>query len=346
MDVALLEHCLRDDLNPQVPRVMCVLRPLRVVIENYPEGETEELEAPLYPHDVPREGSRQVPFARVLYVERDDFAENPPKGFHRLTPGREVRLRYGYLVRCERAVKDANGDVVEIVCTYDPETRGGAAPDGRKVPGTIHWVSAEHSLPVEVRLYDRLFSVERPDLAEGGFEQTLNPASLETLTDARIEPAAGGGALGERLQFERQGYFFLDPQSFDGRPVYNRIVPLRDSWAKEIEKQALAAAPLAERRAARAAVPVEPKVAEPLSLEEEEELARVLPALEPVVRGLLAAHPAEVERYRAGRTGLLGFFVAQVMKAAAGKANPRLVNEILTRELGAARPATGPAPAG
>ncbi len=171
VDVTLLEHCQREDLNPQVPRVMCVLRPLKVVIENYPEGQVEELDAPLYPHDVPKEGSRKVPFSRTLYIERDDFAENPPKGFHRLSPGREVRLRYAYLVRCESVVKDASGEIVELRCTYDPETRGGNAPDGRKVPGTLHWVSAEHAVPVEVRLYDRLFRVERPDLEEGDFEE-------------------------------------------------------------------------------------------------------------------------------------------------------------------------------
>src|SRR5215213_8022361 len=187
VDVTLLEHCQREDLNPQVPRVMCVLRPLKVVIENYPENQVEELEGPFYPQDVPKEGSRKVPFSRTLYIEQDDFAENPPKGFHRLSPGREVRLRYAYLVRCESVVKDdATGEIVEVRCTYDPETRGGSAPDGRKVPGTLHWVSADRSLPVEVRLYDRLFRVERPDLEEGSFETYLNPNSLETLS-GRIE---------------------------------------------------------------------------------------------------------------------------------------------------------------
>ncbi|HXU31060.1 MAG TPA: glutamine--tRNA ligase/YqeY domain fusion protein, partial [Thermoanaerobaculia bacterium] len=232
VDVTLLEHCQREALNLEVPRVMCVLRPLKLVIENYPEGPTEELDAPLYPHDVPKEGSRTLPFSRTLYIERDDFAEVPPKGFHRLSPGREVRLRYAYFVRCESVVKDpSTGEITEVHCTYDPATRGGSSPDGRKVPGTLHWVSAEHSLPVEVRLYDRLFQVERPDLEEGGFETTMNPNSLEALSGARLEPAAAELDLGERFQFERQGYFYRDPiDSTSDRPVFNRTVQLRDSW--------------------------------------------------------------------------------------------------------------------
>ena len=224
--------------------MLCVLRPLKLVIENYPEDQVEEFEAPLYPPDLPQQGARKVPFSRTLYIERDDFAEVPPKGFHRLSPGREVRLRYAYLIRCESVVKDpATGEIVEVRCTYDPATRGGSAPDGRKVPGTLHWVSAAHSLPVEVRLYDRLFRVERPDLEEGGFEACLNPRFPR---DAHRQPHRAGRArtprIGERLQFERQGYFFRDP--VDSRPdhlVFNRIVPLRDSWAPEAQKQAPAA---------------------------------------------------------------------------------------------------------
>jgi glutaminyl-tRNA synthetase len=382
VDVALLEHCQREDLNPRAPRVLCVLRPLRLVIENYPEGQVEELEAPLYPHDVPREGSRKVPFSRVLYIERDDFAEHPPKGFHRLSPGREVRLRYAYLVRCESVVKDpASGEIVEVRCTYDPATRGGRAPDGRKVPGTLHWASAEHSLPVEVRLYDRLFRVERPDLEEGELEARLNPGSLAVLAGSRLEPAAADPALGERLQFERQGYFFRDPvDSRPDRPVFNRIVPLRDSWAQEARKQASAPAAAAQPatapkapRAPKAAnpppapgvaaapgpatvpspaaapstqtapnTPKAPKAAEAktpaaLSAEELEQLERLGPELGPIVQGVLSAHPTEVERYRGGKTGLLGFLVAQVMKQAAQggfKPNPKLVNVMLTREMG------------
>src|SRR5436305_20639 len=348
VDVTLLEYCQREDLNPQVPRVMCVLRPLKLVIENYPEGQVEELEAPLYPHDVPKEGTRKVPFSRTLYIERDDFAENPPKGFHRLSPGREVRLRYAYLIRCESVVKDpATGEIVEIRCTYDPETRGGSAPDGRKVPGTLHWVSADHSVPVEVRLYDRLFRVERPDLEERGFEACLNPNSLEVLTGSRIEPAAADPALGERMQFERQGYFFKDP--VDSRPdhlVFNRIVPLRDSWALEAQKQSPAAATAsgAPKPVEKAPKAQEAKVPPPLSAAELERLEQLRPELLPIVHGVLAAHPTEVERYRAGKTGLLGFLVAQVMKQVGkdgGQANPKLVNAMLTEEIGAAAKSGG-----
>ena len=342
VDVTLLEHCQREDLNLQAPRVLCVLRPLRLVIENYPEDQVEEMEAPFYPRDVPREGERKVPFSRVLYIEQDDFAENPPKGFHRLSPGREVRLRYAYIIRCESVVKDpASGGIVEVRCTYDPATRGGAAPDGRKVPGTLHWVSADHSVPVEVRLYDRLFKVERPDLEEGGFEACLNPQSLETLTGSRIEPAAVDPALGERLQFERQGYFFRDPvDSRPERPVFNRIVPLRDSWAAEIQKPS-AAAPVVQRApepmAPKVPKEAEAKAPEPLSPEELELLERMRAELLPIVQEVLAAHPGEVERYLAGQTGVLGFLVGQVMKRAGqsgSKANPKLVNVMLAGELG------------
>ncbi len=340
VDVTLLEHCQREDLNPEVPRVLAVLRPLKVVIESYPQGQVEELDAPFYPHDVPKEGSRKVPFSRVLYIERDDFAEDPPKGFHRLAPGREVRLRYAYIIRCESVVKDpATGEISEVRCTYDPDTRGGSAPDGRKVPGTLHWVSADHSVPVEVRLYDRLFRVERPDLEEGSFEDCLNPQSLEILADSRIEPAAVDPALGERLQFERQGYFFRDPiDSTPDHHVFNRIVPLRDSWALEVKKQApLAASKPAEPKAPKEPKEKEEKAPEPLSAEELEQLEQLRPQFQPVIQGVLVAHPKEVERYRAGQTGVLGFLMAQVMKQAGqggGRPNPKLVNVMLTRELG------------
>jgi glutaminyl-tRNA synthetase len=337
VDVTLLEHCQREDLNPQVPRVMCVLRPLKLVVENYPEGQVEELDAPLYPHDVPKEGSRKVPFARVLYIERDDFAEDPPKGFHRLAPGREVRLRYAYLVRCESVAKDAAGEIVEVRCTYDPATRGGAPPDGRKVPGTLHWVSADHAVPVEVRLYDRLFKVERPDLEEGSFETYLNPDSLEVLPDSRLEPAAADPAMGERLQFERQGYFFRDPvDTAPGHLVFNRTVPLRDSWAQEVKKQVPAAPRAVEPKAPKEPKEKEEKAPTPLSSEELEHLEKLRPELLPVIQRVLAAHPNEVERYRGGQTGILGFLMAQVMKQAGpgGKPNPKLVNALLTGELG------------
>ena len=189
IDVALLEFSLRDDLNQKVPRVLTVLRPLKVVIENYPEDQTEELDAPYYPRDVPKEGSRALPFTRELYIERDDFAEDPPPGFFRLAPGREVRLRYAYFIHCHEVIKDAEGEVIELRCTYDPETRGGNAPDGRKVQGTLHWVSATHSLPVEVRLYDRLFSEEEPGRDGIDFQEHLNPRSLEILDGCRAEPS-------------------------------------------------------------------------------------------------------------------------------------------------------------
>ncbi len=347
VDVTLLEHCQREALNLEVPRVMCVLRPLKLVIENYPEGgpenQVEQLDAPLYPHDVPKVGSRELPFSRTLYIERDDFAEVPPKGFHRLSPGREVRLRYAYFVRCESVIKDpATGEVTEVRCTYDPATRGGSSPEGRKVPGTLHWVSAEHSLPVEVRLYDRLFKVERPDLEEGGFETTMNPNSLEVLADARLEPAAVKLNLGDRFQFERQGYFYRDPiDSTTARPVYNRTVQLRDSWAAEVQKQApQAPAPPSPPAAAKAPKVVEEKTPEPLTAEEQELLDRLRPELAPSLAGVLAAHPAEVEKYRAGKTGLLGFLVAQAMKqvaatgAGGGQASPRWISVLLLEAMG------------
>jgi len=235
VDIEKLEYCVRDDLNTRAPRVLCVLRPLRVVITNYPEGQVEELDAPYWPHDVPKEGSRTLPFSRTLYIERDDFMEDPPKKFFRLAPGREVRLRYGYFITCTEVVKDAAGGIVELRCTYDPATRGGDAPDGRKVKGTIHWVSAEHSLPCEVRLYDRLFRTPDPDDVEDGsdFTANLNPESLVVLRDSRVERSVAVDPPGSRYQFERQGYFVSDAvESREGALVFNRTVTLRDSWAK------------------------------------------------------------------------------------------------------------------
>jgi len=237
VDIALLEHCIREELNKSVPRVMGVLRPLRVVIDNYPEGQTEELDAVNNPED-PGMGTRQVPFSRVLYIERDDFREDPPKQFHRLAPGREVRLRYAYLVTCVDVVRDErSGEVVELHCTYDPQTRGGSTPDGRKVKGTIHWLSAAHALESEVRLYDRLFTVEDPgEAGDAGFESVLNPGSLETVT-AYVEPSLAGAAPGTRCQFERLGYFCVDSEdSTPEKLVFNRTISLRDTWAK-IEKR-------------------------------------------------------------------------------------------------------------
>jgi len=240
IDIQLLEHCLREDLNRRATRVMAVLRPLRVVIENYPPGQVEEMDAVNNPED-PAAGTRKVPFSRELFIERDDFMEEPPKKYFRLSPGAEVRLRYGYFVRCTGVVKDpTTGEVTELRATYDPATRGGDnPPDGRKVKGTIHWVSAAHAVKAEVRLYDHLFTKENPgDVPKGGhFTDNLNPNSLEVLTGALVEPSLAAAKLGDLLQFERQGYFCLDPDSKPGRLVFNRTVTLKDTWAK-IQKKA------------------------------------------------------------------------------------------------------------
>jgi glutaminyl-tRNA synthetase len=232
VDIAKLDYAIRDDLNQRAPRVMCVLRPLRVVITNWPAGEVEWIDAPFWPHDVPKQGTRPLPFSGELLIERDDFREDPPKGYFRLAPGREVRMRYGYIIRCDEVVHDDAGDVVELRCTYDPETRGGAAAD-RTVKGTIHWVSAAHAARCEVRLYDRLFSTPDPEADEGvDFRAHLNPESLVTVPDAHIEPGAAGAEPGMHFQFERLGYFVADPDSQPDRLVFNRTVTLRDTWSK------------------------------------------------------------------------------------------------------------------
>ena len=238
IQLARLEHSVREDLNQRAQRVMAVLHPLRVVIENYPEDQVEELDAVNNPED-PAMGTRQVPFSRVLYIERDDFLEDPPKKFFRLAPGREVRLRYAYFITCVGVVKDEeSGEIVELRCTYDPATRGGDAPDGRKVRGTLHWVSASHALEAEVRLYDVLFTREDPDDVGEGEDLTacLNPRSLEILRDCRVEPSLAGASPESRYQFERLGYFCVDPDSAGGTLVFNRTVTLRDSWAKITKK--------------------------------------------------------------------------------------------------------------
>ena len=231
VDMALLDATIRDTLNPTAPRRMAVLRPLKLVIENYPEGQTETLTARNHP-DNPEAGERQVTFGRELYVERDDFMENPPKKFYRLSPGKEVRLRYGYFVTCQSVVKDAAGEVVELRCTYDPASRGGNAPDGRKVQATIHWVSAADAVRAEVRLYNPLFNRPDPGADGGDVMADLNPDSVEVLRDALVEPALASAVVGEAVQFERQGYFCADPDGTAERPVFNRTVGLRDSWAK------------------------------------------------------------------------------------------------------------------
>jgi len=237
VDIALLEYHVRQDLNKRAVRRMAVLDPLKVIITNYPEGQVEWLEAVNNPEDESA-GHRKIPFSRELYIERGDFMEDPPRKYFRLAPGREVRLRYGYFITCTDVVKDADGRVVELRCTYDPETRGGYAPDGRKVRGTIHWVSAQHAIEAEVRLYDRLFSVPNPLDAEDGktFLDYLNPDSLQVLRGCKLEPSLAEVQPGDRFQFERKGYFCVDPDSAPGRLIFNRTVTLRDSWAKLARK--------------------------------------------------------------------------------------------------------------
>lgn len=230
IEMALLDFCVRELLNKQAERRMAVLDPLKVIIENYPEGQSEELEAINNPEDETA-GKRNVPFSRELYIERSDFMEDPPKKFFRLAPGREVRLRYAYFVTCNEVIKNDAGEVIELRCTYDPETRGGNAPDGRKVKATIHWVSAEHAVAAEIRQYEPLFLDEEPDIKEG-LERALNPESLKVLTNCRLEPSLRDAALGVPVQFERLGYFCLDPDSSDQKCVFNRVVALRDTWAK------------------------------------------------------------------------------------------------------------------
>jgi len=242
VDVAMLEHAVREHLNKVAPRVMGVLRPLRVVIENYPEGQVEEVDVINNPED-PAAGTRKVPFSRVLYIDRDDFREVPPKKFYRLAPGREVRLRCAYFISCRDVVKDpATGEIVELRCTYDPATRGGDAPDGRRVKATLHWVSAAHAVRAEVRLYDRLFLTEVPGAGEPerDWKADLNPNSLTVIADAVVEPSMANAAPGVRVQFERVGYFAVDPDTTPGHPVFNRIVPLKDAWARIAEREGTA----------------------------------------------------------------------------------------------------------
>ncbi len=449
VDMGKLEFAIRDDLNHRAPRVLCVLRPLKVVITNYREGETEALDASYWPHDVPREGSREVPFGREIFIDREDFREDPPKGFRRLVPGGDVRLRYAYIIRCDEVVKDDQGEIVELRCTYYPETRGGTTPAGRTVRGTIQWVSADHSLPCEVRLYDRMFSVPDPDAREGDFKDYLNPESLVMLTGARIEPSVGDDPAGTHYQFERIGYFCSDVvESRPGALVFNRTVTLRDTWANA-KPAAVAGAPVkAGRKQERSTEPRQPRTqaaaAPPertpelekcraryesdlgLTTEEADLLTRDLAtaelfeagldfsgtaksvanwiihelpreagdrtiknlplggaqigrlaalveqgklsssagrevlaelvenggdpdeiverkgltqvsdpsALEPIITSILADYSSKADEYRAGKTGLLGFFVGQVMRKTGGTANPELVKQMLGEKLG------------
>jgi glutaminyl-tRNA synthetase len=231
VDVGMLEFCIREHLNKTAQRRMAVLRPLKVVIENYPEGQVEELEAVNHPDDSTA-GTRKISFGRELYIERDDFMENPPKKFFRLSPGNEVRLRYAYFVKCTGVIKNDAGEVVELRCTYDPATKGGNAPDGRKVKATMHWLSARDSVPAEIRVYNQLFANPSPNAAN--FAADLNPESLEILPDARIEPSVAASNSSEVMQFERQGYFVRDRDSAPGKPVFNRTIGLRDTFAKEV----------------------------------------------------------------------------------------------------------------
>ncbi len=449
VEMGQLEYFIRDDLNQKAPRVLALERPLKVVLTNYPEDRVEELEAPYYPHDVPKEGSRTVPFSRALYIERDDFLEEPPKRYHRLAPGREVRLRYAYIIRCDEVVKDpVTGEVTELRCSYDPETRSGSDTSGKKVQGTIHWVSAAHALEAELRLYDRLFSVPYPqgDL-ERDYRELLNPKSLETVKGL-VEPSLGAALPGERFQFERLGYFCADPDSTADALVFNRIVTLRDSWLKIVQRgggnaprrpRRPRAAPKsgaqnpAERKPPahagltpaqhtsmeryrdqlglaagdalllasdndlagffeeavrvhenpkavanwvihqlRAHLKEKPLNSLPLTPTALAELVALIDArtisgnagkrvfaemverggrptdivgrlglrqvadaeqLEPVVDAVITANPDNVALYRRGKSNLLGFFVGQVMKSTQGKANPRLVNELLRAKL-------------
>jgi glutaminyl-tRNA synthetase len=233
VDIALLEHCVREDLNKTSPRVMAVIRPLKVIIDNYPADEVEEMDAINNPEDASA-GTRKVPFSRELYIEREDFMEEPPKKFYRLAPGREIRLRYAYFIRCTDVVKDANGEVIELRCSYDHATRGGDAPDGRRVKSTLHWVSAKHAINAEIRLYNNLFTKENPEETEPGkdFTANLNPNSLEVLTGCKVEPSLKEAKPLQRFQFERLGYFCVDPDSSKGKLIFNRTVTLKDEWAK------------------------------------------------------------------------------------------------------------------
>ena len=237
LELAMLEHFVRENLNKRAPRVMAVLRPLKVVIDNYPDGQADQLDAVNNPEDESA-GTRKVPFSKVLYIEQDDFREDPPKKYYRLSPGVEVRLRYAYFITAKSVVKNDQGEIVEVHCTYDPATRGGNAPDGRKVKSTIHWVSAPHAVDAEVRIYDKLFTKPDPnDVPEGQeFTANLDPNSLEVIPNAKLEPSLANAPVEARYQFERLGYFCVDPDSKPGHPVFNRTVALKDAWAR-IEKR-------------------------------------------------------------------------------------------------------------
>jgi glutaminyl-tRNA synthetase len=330
VDIGTLEYAVRDDLNHRAPRVMAVLDPLKVVLTNWPEGEVDELDASYWPHDVPNEGSRTVPFAGELFIDRADFMEEPEPKFFRLAPGREVRLRYGYVIRCDEVVRDDAGEISELRCTYDPETRGGNTPDGRKVKGTIHWVAAATALPAQVRIYDRLFAVPEPGLG-GDYLDDLNPESLRVV-EALVEPSLGSAAAGEHFQFERTGYFFVDPvDSKEGRPVFNRVVSLRDSWGARQQEPAVVPEPVAaaeaedsgdESRRRKKRSPVEIRAA---ARDADPELAALYERLQ-------ATHGLEHETadILSGEAALGGFFEAVVASGASSDgASKWVVNQVL-----------------
>ncbi len=316
VEIALFEHVIREDLNARSPRVMAVLKPLEVVIENWPEGEVETLDAPYWPHDIPKEGSRPVPFSGRLYIDRDDFMESPPKGFFRLAPGREVRLRHGYIIKCERVVKGADGEVTALRCTYDPHSRGGASA-GRKVEGTIQWVSAAHAVDAEVRLYDRLFRVESPGSDGRDFKDDLNPESL-TVVRAKVEPSLAGAKPGEHYQFERVGFFVTDDDARDGAPVFNRTVSLKDSWTRAVSRASGEAPP--------------PRPAKEPAPKPAAEAPRKAVELDPEAQALRDAHAlgADEARLLSGDAGLRAVFEGALAKGAKAKAAASLLaNEVL-----------------
>jgi glutaminyl-tRNA synthetase len=320
VDMALLEHTVREDLSPQSPRVMAVLRPLKVTIENFPAGEVEPLDAPYWPHDIPKEGSRKVPFSREIYVEQDDFLENPPKDYHRLSPGRTVRLRHGYIVTCTGVVKDDSGAVVEVKCTLDPASRGGVAPAGVKVEGTIHWVSAAHALDAEVRLYDRLCSVEMPGASGKDFKDELNPHSL-TVLRAKVEPSLASAAVGAPLQFERLGFFRVDEDTKPGALVFNRTVALKDSWARASAK----AEGKAEKTEKAPEKPADKAPKAPRAPKAEVELSEAATQLRDR-HGISADEARAIE----GEPGLLALFEQSVAAGAPAKAAVSMLrNEVL-----------------
>ncbi len=437
VDFAQLEFCIRNDLNQKVPRVLCVLNPLKIIIENYPNNKTEMLNASYFPHDVPLEGTRKVPFSKVLYIEKEDFMENPPKGYYRLSLGQEVRLRHAYIIKCEKIIKDEKtGEILELRCSYIPESKSGEDISGKKVKGTIHWVSAEHAKQVEVRIYDRLYNIESPDGPED-----LNSNSLTILNNCFIEPAVMEEKPDERLQFERQGYFYIDPiDSTSEKPVFNRIVPLKDSWTKtnksskhkeelkkepaqpkiqEQKQEIIAISPQIQERienyqnkydlnsevaailakdenltryfedilkiynnpisagnwvaneisreikdknintlnfnpsqlaelielvdnntisvkiARNVFVQMKEKGGSPKQIIEAKGLVQIsnTSELEPIIDKIIANNPNNVSMYKEGKTNLLGFFVGQVMKQTGGKANPKLVSDLIAEKL-------------